>query len=117
MARKQAHEDHVNHEAWAIPYGDMLVLLLALFVVMYAVSSVNEGKYRVLADSLQAEFSGAPRSVKPVQIGGKQTGSEPDSRSSVMRQRAAQTAADDTRAVADAAASCCPAAQAAQSVR
>lgn len=102
MARKQAHEDHVNHEAWAIPYGDMLVLLLALFVVMYAVSSVNEGKYRVLADSLQAEFSGAPRSVKPVQIGGKQTGSEPDSRSSVMRQRAAQTAGGPMARRADA---------------
>lgn len=92
MARKKPHEDHVNHEAWAIPYGDMLVLLLALFVVMYAVSSVNEGKYRVLADSLNAEFSGAPRSVAPVQIGGKQTGNEADSRSSMMRQRAAQTA-------------------------
>lgn len=92
MARKKPHEDHVNHEAWAIPYGDMLVLLLALFVVMYAVSSVNEGKYRVLADSLNAEFSGAPRSIAPLQIGGKQTGNEADSRSSMMRQRAAQTA-------------------------
>lgn len=92
MARKKTHEEHVNHEAWAIPYGDMLVLLLALFVVMYAVSSVNEGKYRVLADSLNAEFSGSPRSVAPLQLGSKQTGSEPDSRSSLMRQRAAQTA-------------------------
>lgn len=92
MARKKAHEDHVNHEAWAIPYGDMLVLLLALFVVMYAVSSVNEGKYRVLADSLQAEFSGAPRSISPIQFGSKQKGSEADSQSSMVRQRAAQTA-------------------------
>ncbi|MDB5972111.1 MAG: Chemotaxis protein MotB [Hydrocarboniphaga sp.] len=92
MARKKPHEDHVNHEAWAIPYGDMLVLLLALFVVMYAVSSVNEGKYRVLADSLNAEFSGTPRTMSPVQLGTKQTGSEADSRSSMMRQRAAQTA-------------------------
>lgn len=92
MARKKAHEDHVNHEAWAIPYGDMLVLLLALFVVMYAVSSVNEGKYRVLADTLQAEFSGAPRTLTPIQFGEKQKGSEPDSQSSMIRQRAAQTA-------------------------
>jgi chemotaxis protein MotB len=92
MARKKAHEDHVNHEAWAIPYGDMLVLLLALFVVMYAVSSVNEGKYRVLADSLAAEFSGSPKTLSPIQFGSKQTGSEADSRSSMMRQRAAQTA-------------------------
>jgi chemotaxis protein MotB len=92
MARKKPHEDHVNHEAWAIPYGDMLVLLLALFVVMYAVSSVNEGKYRVLADSLQAEFSGAPKSINPIQFGEKQRGSEPDSQSSMMRQKASMTA-------------------------
>ncbi|EIT68463.1 MULTISPECIES: flagellar motor protein MotD [Hydrocarboniphaga] len=92
MARKKPHEDHVNHEAWAIPYGDMLVLLLALFVVMYAVSSVNEGKYRVLADSLQAEFSGAPKSINPIQFGEKQRGAEPDSQSSMMRQRSALTA-------------------------
>jgi len=69
MARKHKHEDHTNHEAWAIPYGDLITLLLAFFVVMYAVSSVNEGKYRVLADSLSTAFGGPPRSLKPVQIG------------------------------------------------
>ena len=69
MARKQHHEDHVNHEAWAIPYGDLITLLLAFFVVMYAVSSVNEGKYRVLSESLKAAFKGGPRSVSPIQIG------------------------------------------------
>ena len=52
MARHKKHEDHVNHEAWAIPYGDLITLLLAFFVVMYALSSVNEGKYRVMADAL-----------------------------------------------------------------
>ncbi|HEY0973739.1 MAG TPA: flagellar motor protein MotD [Solimonas sp.] len=69
MAKKHKHEDHVNHEAWAIPYGDLITLLLAFFVVMYAVSSVNEGKYRVLADSLSQAFGGPPKSMKPVQIG------------------------------------------------
>jgi len=57
MSRRQKHEEHANHEAWAIPYGDLITLLLAFFVVMYAVSSVNEGKYRVLSDALQAAFS------------------------------------------------------------
>lgn len=71
MARRHrhSHEDHLNHEAWAIPYGDLLTLLLAFFVVMYAISSLNEGKYRVVADSLSAAFGGAPRSIKPVQVG------------------------------------------------
>jgi chemotaxis protein MotB len=69
MSRRKRHEDHVNHEAWAIPYGDLVTLLLAFFVVMYAISSVNEGKYRVLSDSLAAAFRGTPKSVRPIQIG------------------------------------------------
>lgn len=69
MARKHKHEDHVNHEAWAIPYGDLITLLLAFFVVMYAISSVNEGKYRAVSASLNAAFTGVPRTAIPVQIG------------------------------------------------
>ena len=69
--QKHKHEDHQNHEAWAIPYGDLVTLLLAFFVVMYAISSVNEGKYRVLSDSLQAAFRGAPKTLDPVQVGEK----------------------------------------------
>lgn len=69
MARKRHHEDHVNHEAWAIPYGDLLTLLLAFFVVMYAISSINEGKYRVLSDALSVAFSGKPHTIKPIQLG------------------------------------------------
>ncbi len=69
MARGTRHEDHVNHEAWAIPYGDLVTLLLAFFVVMYAISTLNEGKYRVVSESLNAAFDGAPRSITPIQIG------------------------------------------------
>lgn len=69
MARKHAHEDHVNHEAWAIPYGDLVTLLLAFFVVMYAVSSLNEGKYRVLSDALSVALGGPPKSLQPIQVG------------------------------------------------
>ena len=69
MARKKKHEDHVNHEAWAIPYGDLITLLLAFFVVMYAISSVNEGKYRQLSESMVAAFRGTPRTTQPIQIG------------------------------------------------
>jgi chemotaxis protein MotB len=69
MAKKHEHEDHVNHEAWAIPYGDLVTLLLAFFVVMYAVSSVNAGKYRVLSDSLSAAFRGTPKTLAPISVG------------------------------------------------
>jgi chemotaxis protein MotB len=74
MARRHKHEEHANHEAWAIPYGDLITLLLAFFVVMYAMSSVNEGKYRVLSDSLVAAFNGAPKTLEPIQVGEKQVG-------------------------------------------
>lgn len=72
MARKKPHEDHVNHEAWAIPYGDLVTLLLAFFVVMYAVSSLNEGKYRAVAASLASAFNAPPSALEPIQIGDNQ---------------------------------------------
>jgi len=72
--RHKRHEEHQNHEAWAIPYGDLVTLLLAFFVVMYAVSSLNEGKYRVLSDALTAAFRGAPRTPDPVPVGNKPSG-------------------------------------------
>ncbi len=74
MARRKKHEEHVNAEAWAIPYGDLITLLLAFFVVMYSMSSVNEGKYRILSDSLVAAFRGAPKTVTPIQVGTRSSG-------------------------------------------
>jgi chemotaxis protein MotB len=70
MSRRRRHEEHENHEAWAIPYGDLVTLLLAFFVVMYAMSTVNEGKYRVLSDSLSEAFNGAPHSTHAVSDAG-----------------------------------------------
>jgi chemotaxis protein MotB len=69
MARHRKHEEHENHERWAIPYGDLVTLLLAFFVVMYSISQVNEGKYRVVSDSLNAAFRGEPTTIAPIQIG------------------------------------------------
>jgi chemotaxis protein MotB len=86
MARRHKHEEHQNHEAWAIPYGDLITLLLAFFVVMYAMSSVNEGKYRVLSDSLVAAFRGSPRTLEPIQVGEKQVGNGADMAMSIVKQ-------------------------------
>jgi chemotaxis protein MotB len=66
MARRKRHEEHDNHEAWAIPYGDLVTLLLAFFVVMYSMSSVNAGKYRVLSNSLAEAFHGTPHNPQPL---------------------------------------------------
>ncbi|MDP1708235.1 MAG: flagellar motor protein MotD [Gammaproteobacteria bacterium] len=69
MARKKKHEEHENHERWLVSYADFITLLFAFFVVMYAISSVNEGKHRVLSDSLVAAFRAAPKSIEPIQVG------------------------------------------------
>jgi chemotaxis protein MotB len=54
MRKKQ--EEHENHERWLVSYADFITLLFAFFVVMYAISSVNEGKYRVLSNSMVEAF-------------------------------------------------------------
>jgi chemotaxis protein MotB len=66
MRRRHKHEEHVNHEAWVIPYADLLTLLLALFVVLYAMSSVNTTKYRALAQAISSAFNGSRAVIQPV---------------------------------------------------
>jgi chemotaxis protein MotB len=83
---RRREEEHENHERWAIPYGDLLTLLLAFFVVMYSISSVNAGKYRVLSDSLYAAFRGEPRTLEPIEVGHKNVGSGADIRVSIVQQ-------------------------------
>ena len=69
MSRKKHEEGHENHERWLVSYADFITLLFAFFVVMYSVSSVNEGKFRVLADSMVVAFrSPDPHSTKPIQL-------------------------------------------------
>jgi len=64
--KRRHHEEHINHERWAIPYGDLITLLLALFVVMYAVSAVNETKFRVMAQSINEAFNGTGKVIEPI---------------------------------------------------
>jgi chemotaxis protein MotB len=52
-----------------VSYADFITLLFAFFVVMYSTSSVNEGKMRVLSDSLTASFPGRNKSLAPIQVG------------------------------------------------
>lgn len=69
MARKKKQPEHENHERWLVSYADFITLLFAFFVVMYSMSSVNEGKYRVLSDSMTAAFTQTTRSLAPIQAG------------------------------------------------
>ncbi len=58
MARRKrkAPEEHENLERWLVSYADFITLLFAFFVVMYGISQVNEGKYKVLSGSLVSAF-------------------------------------------------------------
>jgi chemotaxis protein MotB len=47
-----------NHERWVISYADFTTLLLATFVVMYAVSSVNSSKFQQMAEAFSTAFIG-----------------------------------------------------------
>lgn len=64
--KQRNDEPNENHERWLVSYADFITLLFAFFVVMYAVSSVNEGKYRVLSSSLVNAFkSNQPLNSQP----------------------------------------------------
>ncbi len=69
MARKKPPEEHENLERWLVSYADFITLLFAFFVVMYAISSINEGKYRVLSDSLVQAFQEKQTSDKLIYMG------------------------------------------------
>ena len=76
MARKPKHEEHENHERWLVSYADFITLLFAFFVVMYSVSSVNEGKFRVVSQSIvealnpMINMSASTIKISPEAVGG-----------------------------------------------
>lgn len=57
MARRPKRADRDNNDRWLVSYADFITLLFAFFVVMYAISSVNESKYKVFSNSLNTAFS------------------------------------------------------------
>lgn len=67
--RRRKHQvEETPTERWLVSYADFITLLFAFFVVMYAVSTVNEGKYRVLSETLGKVFAtrdGNPLPVDP----------------------------------------------------
>ncbi len=56
MARRPKRAEHDNNERWMVSYADFITLLFAFFVVMYGISSVNEGKYKVFSVAVNQAF-------------------------------------------------------------
>ncbi len=66
--RKQHdHEEHID-ETWLIPYADLLTLLLALFIVLFASSQVDQKKFDEIASSLSSAFNGGESFFEPSAI-------------------------------------------------
>lgn len=71
--RRRRPEEEDKLERWMVSYADFITLLFAFFVVMYAISIVNEGNYRVLSESLEKAFKDQQEVVQrvpePIQVG------------------------------------------------
>jgi chemotaxis protein MotB len=68
MARRKEspHEEHAD-ESWLIPYSDLMTLLLALFIVLFASSSVQEEKFNAIMRSFAVEF-GSPEGKSLIEM-------------------------------------------------
>ncbi|WP_019873620.1 OmpA/MotB family protein [Sporichthya polymorpha] len=55
-ARHEEHEEHENHERWLVSYADMITVLMALFIVLFAMSTIDETKFWELRASLASSF-------------------------------------------------------------
>ena len=70
MRRRRRQAEEINgRERWLVSYADFVTLLFAFFVVMYSVSSVNEGKYKVLSETLEGVFNAPRRTLQPIPVG------------------------------------------------
>ncbi|VTQ02665.1 flagellar motor protein MotD [Pseudomonas aeruginosa] len=103
MQRRRRHqEEHENHERWLVSYADFITLLFAFFVVMYSISSINEGKYKILSETLTGVFNQPDRSLKPIPIGDERPRTTEPERTSVEEQPSDNAAsADSLERIAD----------------
>ncbi|MGE3775063.1 MAG: flagellar motor protein MotB [Gammaproteobacteria bacterium] len=62
-------EDH-GRDRWMVSYADFITLLLAFFVVLYSISSINNGKFRVLSNSIVTVFNDEVTRAVPIDMGG-----------------------------------------------
>ncbi|MGY1840522.1 MULTISPECIES: flagellar motor protein MotB [unclassified Modestobacter] len=115
--KHEEHEEHENHERWLVSGFDMMTLLFVLFVVLYAMSSIDLAKFTAFADGAR-QGAGAPVTIlndgaaidapvendsplKPVQVaeeaaidGTEQTAAEKAAAAALAEQQARQTAAE-----------------------
>jgi len=70
LLRAPVEDEEHGRERWLVSYADFITLLFAFFVVLYSISSVNTGKFRVLSKSISTVFSEDVTRAAPVDLGG-----------------------------------------------
>ena len=56
--RGHGHDEHESTERWLLTYADLITLLLGLFVILYAMSKIDAGKYAEIRSGLGVIFGG-----------------------------------------------------------
>ena len=87
--RSEHHEEHAD-ESWLLPYSDLLTLLLALFIVMYAMSAIDSQKFEQMRDAFSIAFSsngGAGDSILDQNSLMPKGGSQPDTLSEAFESK------------------------------
>jgi chemotaxis protein MotB len=55
--REETETSHENSERWLLTYSDVITLLLALFIILYGMSTVDYKKIEAVSDSFQSRMS------------------------------------------------------------
>ncbi|GKU76991.1 flagellar motor protein MotB [Paenibacillus sp. L3-i20] len=78
MSKKRRHEEHEEHvdESWLIPYADLLTLLLALFIVLFAMNSVDAKKFEDMSQAFSVALNSGSGVLELPSI--VQNGKDPD---------------------------------------
>jgi len=94
-------EEHVNHERWLVTYADMVTLLMVLFIVMFAISQVDQQKFMALKNGLAAGFANSSSVLPGANSLLEQSGVSPIAPIGPINPRADGTEAGDVMAAAD----------------
>ena len=62
MKPPRKHTEQDNADRWLLTYADLITLLLGLFVILYAMSKIDAGKYAEVVSALNGVF-GAPQGI------------------------------------------------------
>lgn len=100
-ARSARHRAPPSHERWLVSYADFLTLLFGFFVVMYAISSVDDSRFDTISEILMQTFNADQSAIAPIQVGDPARSSSPSVIDFREQARSVDTEQGDTRVPID----------------